>query len=172
VWATLLRFCTYPEGEEQQALRTQYVIRNIALVAFNVAKQAKDKPPSTEVSKALFDAADKPLWQMPLTKRKAIGSPAPKSKKSKRTSSIETPERTTSPEHKTSLEQIPPRRAQRANLYVVEANPTSGRTIAKTTVTLPLTRVSPSGRGDDWLQTWMSIIKSIPPNPRTGKAAV
>jgi hypothetical protein len=149
----------------------QYVIRNIALVAFNVAKHSKGRSPSTEVSKALFDAADKPLWQKPPTKRRAIDNPAPESKKSKKRSSIETPERTTSPKHTTSLEQTTSRRTQRANLYVVEADSTSDRTIAKT-ITLPLTRVSPSGRVNDWLQTWMSIIKSIPPNPKTGKAAV
>jgi hypothetical protein len=181
VWTTLVRFCTHSEDAKQQASRTQSVIRNIVLFAFNVAKHSMDQSPSSEDSQLLFDAADKPLWQKPATKRKAIDCLVSDSKKSKNSSSFETLEHTetlkrstsakhtTPPEQTTCPVQVAPPTTHEASLGIV-ANSTNNRTILQPTA-LPLTRVSPSGRANDWLQTWTSIIKPIPPNIRTGKAA-
>ncbi|KAG9945557.1 hypothetical protein KCU85_g7207, partial [Aureobasidium melanogenum] len=182
-WESGYAFCTSPTEPEAQAARFQFMIRKWTQLASAASRQSdfvdNTYALNSKVSRTLVDEANGSACRTATGKRKAIDTGNPKPRKTTKNSAtvLVTPEPANLP--KLILPLAPPT-SQLDNRPLDQSN--KHNTCDETTLpiaeavlsnetrcrTNSLVRLSPSGKGDNWLDIWADVVSVLQINKNTG----
>ncbi|KAH0014609.1 hypothetical protein KCU78_g8591, partial [Aureobasidium melanogenum] len=185
LWETIYAFCQRPTESKEQIARLQHMIHNMNWIASNISKQPDlvEKTLKSTVSEPLVEAADESVCGTATRKRKAIDTANPKprqtkkTKKNRATSALKRSEPTALPKQILPLasptSQVDNRtlgQSNKHNMYDETTLPSTKVALSNETrrITTSLVRLSPSGKGDNWLNIWANIVGASPINEKTG----